>query len=93
MTKREPLSPEAVERLIAATEPWLSCDDCFEQIDAAIDKVVDSTGSMSEELRVHLSACAVCCEEARSLAALVAEEHGLSPAGAIARLDASMRIR
>lgn len=77
MTDHAPLTPEAIERLTVETEPWLSCDDCFEHLDAVIDDLVRSGIPLPEPFRVHLTACAACDEEARSLAALVAERDDL----------------
>jgi hypothetical protein len=85
-----PLSPDAIDRLTADTEPWLSCDDCFDHVDVVIDALVVSSASLSEEFRVHLLRCPACHEEARSLAAIVADEHGLSPAEAVSRLDSAV---
>ncbi|GAB3038909.1 hypothetical protein GCM10027052_18350 [Parafrigoribacterium mesophilum] len=90
MTNLRSLSSEAIDRLTADTEPWLSCDDCFEHVDVVIDALVVSSASLSEEFRVHLRSCPACHEEARSLAAIVAAEHGLSPAEAVARLDSAV---
>ena len=87
MTNLEPLSPEAIDRLTANTEPWLSCDDCFELVDVVIDAMVISSAPFSEEFRVHLLRCAVCHEEACSLAEIVAADNGLSPVDAVARLN------
>jgi hypothetical protein len=90
MTNLGPLTPGAIDRLTADTEPWFSCDDCFEQVDVVIDAMVVSSVSLSEEFRVHLLSCPACHEEARSLAAIVAAEHGLSPTQAVARLDSAV---
>ena len=59
-----------IDRLTLDTEPWLSCDDCFEQVDEVVEQVV-ATGSTSESFRVHLVACPACPEETFSLASLV----------------------
>jgi hypothetical protein len=90
MTNLGPLTPEAIDRLTADTEPWFSCDDCFEHVDVVIDAIVGSSASLSDEFRVHLLRCPACHEEARSLAAIVAAEHGLSPSQAVARLDSAI---
>lgn len=90
MTNHGPLSPEAIDRLTANTEPWLSCDDCFELIDVAIDGMVVSSVPFSEEFRVHLLRCPACHEEACSLAEMVAADHGLSPAEAVGRIDSAL---
>lgn len=90
MTNLEPLSPEAIDRLTANTEPWLSCDDCFDVVDVAIDAMVVSSTPFSEEFRVHLLRCPVCHEEACALAEIVAADHGLSPADAVGRIDTAL---
>lgn len=90
MTNLEPLTPDAVERLTANTEPWLSCDDCFEQVDVVIEAMVVSSTPFSEDFRVHLLRCPVCHEEACSLAEMVAADNGLSPALAVARIDSGL---
>lgn len=85
-----PLHQKAIDRLLANTEPWFSCDDCFEQLDIAIEDALGSTGTLAEAVRVHLAACPVCHEEAQSLAALVAGDYGLVPAEATAQLNAAV---
>lgn len=87
MTTTNKLTQEVIDRLVANTEPWLSCDDCFEQADLAIEALLDSRTQFSDPFRVHLLACGVCHEEAESLAALVAEDHEMSGSQAIDLLD------
>lgn len=79
MTDRPDLGPQAVRRLIAVTDPWLSCDDCFDLLDTVVEDVVVRGARMDPRFAVHLNACSVCSEEAGSLAALIAPEHGLDP--------------
>jgi hypothetical protein len=88
MSRPSRIPPEAVERLIADTEPWLSCDDCFDGIDVVVEGVLDRTQPMSTAFRAHLGACSVCWEEATSLVTLVADEHGLAPEAAVELLEA-----
>ena len=52
MSDRGRLTPEAIERLTANTEPWLSCDECFDRLDAVIEDVVLSNLPMPEAFRV-----------------------------------------
>jgi hypothetical protein len=80
-------SGEAIARLTQDTEPWLSCDDCFDQSDAAIEGFLGSGIPLAEPVRVHLRGCAACREEAQSLAALIAEQYDLTPDEAVVRLD------
>ena len=86
MTGRH-LSREAIARLTQDTEPWLSCDDCFDQSDAAIEGFLGAGLPLTEPLRVHLRGCAACLEEAQSLAALIADQYELTAVDAVARLD------
>jgi len=81
------LNPEAIARLTANTEPWLSYEECFEQLDTVIEGLVATGAPLSRKVRVHLQACPFCYDEAVSLAALVAHDFGLSPDNAIALLD------
>jgi hypothetical protein len=84
MTGQLPLTPEAVRRLTAMTDPWLSCDDCFDEIDTVVEGILTTQrDSLSEAFRVHLLSCSVCCEEAEALATLIAADHGLDPATAV----------
>jgi hypothetical protein len=87
MTDPLPLTPRAIDDLLTNTDPWLSCDDCFEGHDAVIEALLASDTRPDEPFRVHFNACTACLEEARSLAALVAADHGLSADEALRRLD------
>lgn len=84
------LNPEAIARLTANTEPWLSYEECFEQLDSVIEGLVATGTPLSQKVRVHLLACPFCYDEAVSLAALVADDLGLSPDDAVARLDTAV---
>lgn len=70
-------TPDQVASLTAVAEPWLSCDDCFTDLDNCIDVLLDGTGPIDEPLRVHLARCAACLEEAETLLTLAAEDRGL----------------
>jgi hypothetical protein len=87
MTADEPLTKKAIDNLLTNTDPWLSCDDCFNGHDVVIEELLASGTPPDERFRVHFNACAACLEEARSLAALVAADHGLSADEAVHRLD------
>ncbi|HQR81221.1 MAG TPA: hypothetical protein PLT68_13480 [Actinomycetota bacterium] len=90
MTDPMELDRVVIDRLTANTEPWLSCDDCFEQVDVAIEELLTSASPFSEPFRVHLLACGVCHEEADSLAAMVAADYGMTGSEAVARLEAAL---
>lgn len=82
------LGAEVVDRLLVDTDPWLSCDDCFEQIDELVEDCLTRRGPASRPLQVHLRACTVCREEAHSLITLAAPDYGVDPAHAAVALDA-----
>jgi hypothetical protein len=92
MTDHLRLTSRAIDKMTLATEPWLSCDDCFDHLDAVIDGALTQTGVMSEAFRVHLAGCSVCREEATSLAALVAPEYGVDASRAIGLLESAAAV-
>lgn len=89
--ERVPLGPDQIEQLTIDSDPWLSCDDCFEQVDRMIEVVLQRSVPLPEPFQVHLTSCAVCHEEARSLAALIASDFALSADDAITYLDSAIR--
>lgn len=74
----KPLTAAQAEKLTAAAEPWLSCDDCFDQVDEYVDALVRGDRGLNEPLRVHLANCVACYEEAETLVCLAAEDQGVS---------------
>jgi hypothetical protein len=78
-----------VRSLTLDTEPYLSCDDCFDQVDGYVEALLSDPDHRYDlaPMRTHLAGCAACAEEARSLIRLVAEQDGLNPALALRRLD------
>jgi hypothetical protein len=89
MTDHVSMDPELIDALTADSDPYLSCADCFEQTDAAVEEVL-AHRQLSETFRVHLLHCAACHDEARALAELIAADHGLAPAEATARLEGAL---
>lgn len=80
------LTDDTAFALTMDTDPWLSCDACFDEIDAYIDRLIDGDGDMSPGLRAHLIGCGACLEEAWSLLVLAAQEYGRDPHAALAEL-------
>lgn len=85
------LSHQAALRLTADSEPYLSCDECFDQIDAYIETLLDGAGRLAAPLRAHLIGCAACGEEAWSLLSLVATERNRSIDQVRARFEYDLR--
>jgi hypothetical protein len=89
-TPRRALTPESARRLTLDTEPWLSCDDCFEQIDIYIELLLAGTQDQPmPAMRTHLAGCAACDEEARSLLLLVAAERNIDAEPILPRLTSN----
>ncbi|CAI9409740.1 hypothetical protein [Aestuariimicrobium sp. T2.26MG-19.2B] len=71
MTAAADLTPEAVRALLADTEPYLSCDECFARIDEYVERRVSDRGFRDDRLETHLAGCGVCAEEAAALEELL----------------------
>jgi hypothetical protein len=81
------LTPDAARLLTLSTEPWLSCEDCFELMDGYVEVLLAGPGGTDlPGMRVHLTACAACAEETESLLLLVAGEDDVDPGPALQRL-------
>ncbi|RIK14469.1 MAG: hypothetical protein DCC50_11145 [Acidobacteria bacterium] len=75
MTHHDPragLTSDQVASLLLDSAPYLSCDECFERLDAYAEAVLADPRHTDVPLQVHLSACGVCAQEARSLVELLA---------------------
>lgn len=68
------LTPDVIDRLLLDSTPYLSCDDCFAQLDTYVEAVLADPRHTDLPLQVHLAACGVCAEEALSLIALVSAD-------------------
>lgn len=79
-------SPEQFANLVAVTEPWLSCDDCFEQLDTRVDALLEGAADLDDAFRVHLARCAACYEEAETLLTLAADDRDASQEHALQQL-------
>lgn len=87
MVDRLSLTSEAIHQLTISSEPWMSCDECFDEIDVYIDAVLAGANGISPRLRTHLTGCGACFEEAWSLLLLAAGEQGANPQRALTRMQ------
>lgn len=71
-----PLSAEAIRSLLADTDPYLSCDDCFAQIDAYVERVLADPAYRDAAMTAHLAGCGACAEEADALRDLLSHDAG-----------------
>lgn len=83
---RPPMTAETARRLTIDTEPWLSCDDCFELVDQFLEGLLNRTGTPMLTMQVHLSGCSACYDEALALLTLIAADDNIDPTQAIAEL-------
>ncbi|HET7690078.1 MAG TPA: hypothetical protein VFK41_06855 [Nocardioidaceae bacterium] len=73
-THRPPGHPrrgDAVASLLADTDPYLSCEECFDRLDQYVEQLLRDPASQDVAMRTHLLACAACAEEADSLLELI----------------------
>ena len=68
---RRPLTPPAVDALLLDTTPWLSCEECFEQMDTYVEALVRDGSHDAAPMVAHLRGCPACAEEADTLIELV----------------------
>lgn len=80
------LTAAALHQLVVATEPFLSCEDCFEMMDGYVDARVADPSTTAPAMDVHLAACPACAEEAVSLTVLVAHDDNIDPEPALQRI-------
>jgi hypothetical protein len=85
------LSPLAAAQLTLDAEPYLSCDDCFEQVDARVEALFSTAAvPLTPEFRAHLIGCAACRDEAWSLAELAAQDIGVDRETVRARFEGAL---
>jgi hypothetical protein len=81
------ISDDAARNLTLNSDPWLSCDDCFNTTDVAIEQLLLHATPLSDPFRTHLLACGVCRAEARSLLGLLALDSHLNVNEVLTRFD------
>lgn len=66
-----PLDPSRAANLLADTDPYLSCDDCFARLDEYVEALARDPGHVDPAMRAHLRGCGACADEAAALAELL----------------------
>lgn len=89
-TSRRRIDDATAALLTQNTEPWMSCDECFELTDRCVEDLLERHRAPGEALSVHLAACPACFEDVSSLLALVAAERGMDATESAALLRDSM---
>lgn len=65
------LSAETIAGLLADTSPYLSCDDCFAQLDVYVERRRADAHFEDSAMAAHLAGCGACAEEAATLQELL----------------------
>lgn len=73
---RRTVTADVLHSLTLDTQPWLSCDDCFDQMDEYVERRLADPAYVDRAMATHLAACSACAEEADSLHALLAGDPG-----------------
>lgn len=77
MSDSDPLRPaELVDRLLGPAAAELSCEDCFEYLDAYVELEIEGRDADAAVagMRAHLEGCPACREDHESLVALLASQ-------------------
>ena len=70
------LSAETIASLLADTSPYLSCDDCFAQLDEYVERRIARSQDEDPAMKAHLAGCGACAEEAEALRTLLSQDAG-----------------
>ena len=73
---RRTVTRRVLHSLALDTEPWLSCDDCFDKMDEFVERRIVDPGYVDPVIATHLAACPACAEETESLYELLRGESG-----------------
>jgi hypothetical protein len=70
------LSAEQIGSLLADTNPYLSCDDCFARLDAYVERILADPHHQDAGMQAHLAGCGACAQEAEALRQLLSQPPG-----------------
>ena len=62
---------QVIDALTVDTDPYLSCDECFERIDTHVERSVADPAYVDLPMQTHLVGCGVCADEATALRELL----------------------
>lgn len=68
------LSAETINSLLADTNPYLSCDDCFARVDVYVERRISDPHYEDAAMKAHLAGCGACAEEAEALRELLSQD-------------------
>ena len=70
-TSHQHIPATTLDGLLFDTSPYLSCDDCFDQLDTYVEQILANPDHQDIPMQVHLKACGACAEEATTLTELL----------------------
>lgn len=91
MNTQESWTGAILAQVTGPSEPWMSCDECFDRSDTLLEDFLDNNVPLPANFRAHLAGCSACLDEVESLAELAAADRGLDPTAARQRLDAQVQ--
>jgi hypothetical protein len=68
------LRAETIASLLADTSPYLSCDDCFAQMDVYVERRLADPQLRDPAMEAHLTGCGACAEEVATLEELLGDD-------------------
>lgn len=68
------LRAETIAGLLADTNPYLSCDDCFAQMDVYVESRRADPQVVDAAMEAHLAGCGACAEEVATLQELLDDD-------------------
>lgn len=68
------LGAETIASLLADTDPYLSCDECFGRLDEYVERRLAQPGHHDAGMDAHLAGCGACAEEAEALRELLDQD-------------------
>lgn len=70
------LTLPVIDALLLDSTPYLSCDSCFEQMDAYVEARLHDPSHDDRAMEAHLRGCPACTEEADGLVHLLVGRAG-----------------
>ena len=74
MTQTRGVSANIIASLLADTNPYLSCDDCFIRLDEYVERRVADPLYEDQAVKAHMAGCGACAEEVATLQELLRQD-------------------
>jgi hypothetical protein len=74
MTQTRGVNAKIIASLLADTNPYLSCDDCFLRLDEYVERRVADPLYEDQAVKAHMAGCGACAEEVATLQELLRQD-------------------